>query len=266
MKKLRNQRINYAGLIRELAFTDFKLKYQGSVLGYFWSLVKPLMLFLVLYVVFTKFFRIGSSVEHYPVYLLLGIVVWGFFGEVTAMSLDAIVGRGDLIRKIYFPRMVLIVSKSVTSAMTFALNFLVILIFIFFTKGHIDITAIFFPLVLIELLILVTGISLFLSSLFVKFRDLAHIWEVLMQAMFYATPILYPLSLVPEPINKILILNPVAQIIQDMRYFLVTKQTVTAWTLLGPKYVWIPYILPIFVAIFGLKYFNKSAAKFAEEI
>ena len=262
----KKEKLGYLALIKVLAFTDFKLKYQGSILGYLWSLVKPLVLFAVLYVVFTRFLRIGSSIENYPVYLLLGVIIWGFFGEMTSTSLDAIVGRGDLIRKIYFPRMVLIISKSLTATMTFSLNFFVITFFILFAGTHISEYVIFFPLLLIELLVLLVGIALFLSSLFVKFRDLAHIWEVSMQALFYATPILYPLSLVPSPINKVMMISPIAQIIQDMRYMLITEQTLTAGQVLGPKLVIIPYMLPFIIAFFGYRHFNKSAAKFAENI
>ena len=117
---------NYLELTKELAITDFKLKYQGSVLGYFWSLAKPIMFFLVLYLVFAKFLKIGGSIEHYPAYLLLGVVLWGFFAELTAMSLGAIVSKGDLIRKVFFPRIILVVSGSMTALMTFSLNLIAV--------------------------------------------------------------------------------------------------------------------------------------------
>ncbi|PIP31008.1 LPS ABC transporter [bacterium (Candidatus Howlettbacteria) CG23_combo_of_CG06-09_8_20_14_all_37_9] len=256
----------YISLIKELALTDFKLKYQGSVLGYLWSLVKPLMLFLVLYVVFTRFLKIGGSIEYYPTYLLLGVVMWGFFTEITATSLDAIVCRGDLIRKIYFPRIVLVISRGITSFITFILNLLVVLIFILIIGIPLHLKALLFPLVILELFILSIGIALILSSLFVKFRDLAHIWEVVLQALFYATPILYPLSLVPSKIAKFLMLNPVAQIIQDVRYLLITDQTSTAYRVLGSKLFIIPYLIPFVVFVFGYHLFMKSASKFAEEI
>lgn len=257
---------NYYELIRELAFTDFKLKYQGSVLGYFWSLAKPLMLFLVLYVVFAKFFKIGSSIEYYPAYLLLGVVIWGFFTEITATSLDAIVGRGDLIRKVFFPRIVLVISRGTTSLITFCLNLVAVLVLIALTGVSFKISSLFFPLLIIETLVLTVGIALILSSLFVKFRDLGHIWEVALQILFYATPILYPLSFVPQKVAKVLLLSPIAQIIQDSRYILITKQTETTWSLLGWRYAWIPYALTVVIFILGYWLFQKSAAKFAEEI
>lgn len=261
-----SENTKYFELVRELALTDFKLKYQGSVLGYLWSLVKPLMLFLILYFVFTRVFKLGDSIPHYPVYLLLGVVIWGFFAEVTATSLDAIVSRGDLIRKIYFPRIVLVISRSITSLLTFLLNLIVALIFMLVIGTEVHLNAILFPLLIVELFTLAIGIGLILSALFVKFRDISHIWEVVLQGLFYATPILYPLSLVPEPFNKIIMLNPVAQIIQDSRYLLVTPQTQTAWQIMGPKFFIIPYILPFVILIVGYKIFEKSAAKFAEEV
>ncbi|PIZ00072.1 hypothetical protein COY62_04555, partial [bacterium (Candidatus Howlettbacteria) CG_4_10_14_0_8_um_filter_40_9] len=193
---------NYIGLTKELSLTYFKLKYQGSFLGYFWSLVKPLMTFIVLLFVFTKVFKVGGSVEHYPVYLLLGIILWGFFQEMTVISLGAIVENSDLIRKVYFPRIVLVIARGITSLMTFVLNFAVVLIFIFVAGIHLQLPSVLVILLFLELFVLSTGVGLILSSLFVRFRDVAHIWEVFMMAAFYATPILYPLSLVPERFAK----------------------------------------------------------------
>ena len=263
---MNQKKYKYYSLVKELALTDFKLKYQGSVLGYLWSLVKPLMLFLVLYLVFTRVFKLGNSIPHYPVYLLLGVVIWGFFTEITANSLGVIVGKGDLIRKVYFPRIVLVLSGGVTSLITFLLNLIIVFIFMFFT--HVDMSYLFplFLLLIVELFILSIGVGLILSSMYVKFRDLSHIWEIILQAMFYATPILYPLSLVPGPFNKIIMLSPMAQIIQDSRYLLVTQQTETAWMVMSSKIYIIPYVLPLIILIMGYILFEKSAAKFAEEV
>ncbi|MEI7690674.1 MAG: ABC transporter permease [bacterium] len=256
----------YLGLIKELALTNFKLKYQGSVLGYLWSLVKPLMLFVVLYIVFTRILKIGASIPNYPVYLLLGVVMWGFFSELTAISLGAIVENGDLIRKVYFPRIVLVISVGITSFITFMLNLVVVFIFMAVLRIVPGLDVFLLLLVMFEFFVLTVGVSFFLSALFVKFRDIAHIWEVILSVLFYATPILYPLSMVPVTIGKIMLLNPAAQIIQDARYLLITNQTTTAWNTLSWKYVWIPYILPFIIFIIGYRYFNKSAAKFAEEV
>jgi ABC-2 type transport system permease protein len=182
------------------------------------------------------------------------------------MSLGAIVSKGDLIRKVFFPRIILVVSGSMTALMTFSLNLIAVLVLIFFTGVFFGVNSLFFPLLILELFVLTLGIALVLSSLFVRFRDLGHIWEVTLQILFYATPILYPLSFVPQKIGKVLLLSPIAQIIQDSRYVLITTQTETAWKMLSFPYFLIPYTLPLIVFIMGYWLFQKSAAKFAEEI
>src|SRR5581483_11887307 len=177
-------------LLRELVATDFKLRYQGSVLGYAWSLLRPLLLFLILYVVFVKFLRLGTGVPHYPVYLLFGIVIWNFFAEMTSQSLGSIVGRGDLIRKIRIPRWIIVISSSLSALINLLLNLVVVLIFLFL--NHVDLlrTTLWLPLILFEVYLLALGVSFFLAAAFVKYRDLNYIWEVIMQAGFYLTPII----------------------------------------------------------------------------
>src|SRR5665213_2934141 len=158
-------------LLSELVRTDFKLRYQGSVLGYAWSLLRPLLLFIILYVVFVKFLKLGNGVPHYPVYLLLGIVLWNFFVEMTVMSLGSIVGRGDLIRKIRIPRWMIVFSSSISALINLFLNLVVIVIFMFI--NHVDLlrTTLWLPLILFEIYALALGLSLFLSAAFVKYRD-----------------------------------------------------------------------------------------------
>ncbi len=256
----------YSNMVREIALTDLKLKYQGSVLGYLWSLVKPLMLFGVLYVVFTKFFRLGGEVPHYPVYLLLGVVIWTFFAEVTSVCMGSIVSKGSLIRKVYFPRILLVLANSSTSLITFLLNFLAVIIFIAFSKITIGLSVLWLVAIFIELYVFVLGLSLILSALYVKFRDIAHIWEIFLQALFYATPILYPLSMVPAPYSKFIALSPIAQMIQDARFVMVTTETQRVSDVLVFPYVLIPYILPPIFLLTGYFVFNKMSAKFAEEV
>ena len=126
---MKKNKIKYYDLIRELAITDFKLKYQGSVAGYLWSLAKPLMIFGVLYMVFNVFVRIGSSISYYPLYLLLGVILWSYFAETTSIGMRAIVDKGDMIRKVYFPKTVLVISASISALITLLLNLLVVFIF-----------------------------------------------------------------------------------------------------------------------------------------
>lgn len=256
-------------LLRELVVTDFKLRYQGSVLGVFWSVLKPLFLFAILYVVFDQFLKLGRDIEHFPVYLLLGIVLWTFFGEATGQGLQSIVARGDLIRKINFPKYIIVVSSTVSAFINLAINLVVV--FVFMLVNGVDLhwhALLVFPLI-VELYIFALAIAFLLSSLNVKLRDVGYLWEIFMQAMFYATPILYPLQMVvtqSEVAAKFLLLNPVAQIIQDIRYVLVTEQTLTIWSFVGGWRVVIPFIIIIVVAVLAVIYFRKNSKKFAEQL
>jgi ABC-2 type transport system permease protein len=255
-------------LLTELVRTDFKLRYQGSALGYAWSLLRPLLLFAILYVVFVRFLKIGTDVPHYPVYLLLGVVMWNFFNEMTVMSLGSIVGRGDLIRKIRIPRWIIVFSSSISALINLFLNMIVIVVFMFI--NHVDLyrTALWLPLIFVEVYLFALGLSLFLSAAFVKFRDIGYIWEVVMQAGFYLTPILYPLTRITNiTFQKIILLNPLAQSIQDARYSVVTHTAITTHRVFnGGWYQLIPYGLVLLVLVGGLAYFKNQAASFAENI
>lgn len=255
-------------LLSELVRTDFKLRYQGSVLGYAWSLLRPLLLFLILYIVFVKFLRLGKGIPHYPVYLLLGIVIWNFFLEMTTQSLGSIVGRGDLIRTISIPRWLIVFSSSISALINFILNLLVVGFFVII--NHVDITreVVLLPFIFLEVYIFSLGISLFLAALFVRLRDINYVWEVILQAGFYMTPILYPLSLITNlTLQKAILLNPMAQTIQDARYVAITKQTTTAYTLFeGGWYKFIPFILVAVVLVVGVAYFKRESKYFAENI
>lgn len=255
-------------LLSELVRTDFKLRYQGSVLGYVWSLLKPLLLFLILYVVFVKFIKLGTDVPHYPVYLLLGIVLWNFFTEMTSQSLGSVVGRGDLIRKIKIPRWMVVLSSSISALISLGLNFVIIVIFMIINHVQIGLSALLLPLLILEIYIFGAGLSLFLSAAYVKYRDVSYIWEVTLQGFFYLTPILYPLSRITNvTFQKIILLNPMAQAIQDARYILVTKDTGTISSVFnGGLYRLIPYLITVLVLILGVLYFRKESKYFAENI
>lgn len=255
-------------LLSELVRTDFKLRYQGSALGYAWSLLRPLLLFTILYIVFVRFLKLGKGVEHYPVYLLLGIVIWNFFSEMTVQSLGSIVGRGDLLRKVQLPHWVIVFSSSISALINLLLNLVVV--FVFMLLNHVSLTTsiLLLPLILIEVYALALGFALFLSAGFVKFRDLSYIWEVIMQAAFYLTPIIYPISLITnKTLEKILFINPVAQSIQDARYATVTHSSVTISQVFeGGWYRLIPYSLTIVILIGGIFYFKSQSKSFAENI
>jgi ABC-2 type transport system permease protein len=255
-------------LLRQLVITDFKLRYQGSVLGYIWSLLRPLALFTILYFVFVEFLRFGGDTPHFAVYLLLGIVLWNYFSEVTNGGVGSIVGRGDVLRKLNFPRYVIVLAGSFSALINLAINLLVVFAFMLFTGADPHLQALLFvPLLIVELFVFAIALAFFLSALFVQFRDVNYIWEVIMQGAFYATPIIYPLQLIPAKAAAILILNPAAQIIQDLRYLLVTDHTLTIGTIYGNEAMrLVPVGATIFLALTAAYYFKKRSPHFAEEI
>jgi ABC-2 type transport system permease protein len=256
-------------LLRELVVTDFKLRYQGSVLGYLWSLLRPLMLFAILYVVFVKFLRLDNSIPHYPVYLLTGIVLWNFFSEITNNSVTAIVSKGDLMRKINFPKYIIILAASISALINMVLNFTVIFIFALYSGVEMHWSMLLVPVYIAELFIFSLSLAFLLSALFVRLRDVNYIWEVMMQGLFYATPIIYPLSLVSAQspfIARVLLLNPIAQAIQDIRHALITPSTLTLHGLEGWKWYAIPLVIVGLTLICSVFYFKKRSPYFAEEV
>lgn len=254
-------------LLREFTITDFKLRYQGSVLGYMWSLLRPLSMFVILYIVFANFLKIGSDIENYSVYLLFGIVIWTFFNEVTTGNIAGIVSRGNLIRKIDFPKYVIILSGTTSALINLAFNILVVSVFLIFADPNIGWSILWLLPLFIELALFSIAIAMLLSALYVRFRDMTYIWEVVLQAGFYATPILYPLSFVPEKAAKILMLNPLAQIIQDARHVLVTPQSQTVGMLYNNELIrLVPVGIVLLFVLIGFGYFKKHSASFAENV
>lgn len=185
-------------VLKELVKTDFKLRYQGSFLGVAWSVLRPLMLFCVMYVVFAKFLRMSDGTPTYPVVLLLGISTWQFFGEATATGLRAVVDRGDLLRKIHFPNYIVVVSATIGALISLGINLLVVVIFAIFSKVQFTWRVLLLPLNFIELYVLALGAALLMATMYVYFRDIAHLWEVLQQVLFYSIPVIYPLSMVMD--------------------------------------------------------------------
>jgi ABC-2 type transport system permease protein len=255
-------------LLAELVRTDFKLRYQGSVLGYAWSLLRPLLLFVILYLVFVRMLKFGNKIEHFPVYLLLGIVIWNFFQEMTTRSLTSIVERGDLIRKISIPRWVIIFSSSISAMINLLLNMVVVVILIAINHVSLLGTAVWLPLILAEVYVFAAGLSLFLSAAYVKYRDVSYIWEVIMQAAFYLTPIIYPISLITSlKLQKLMFLSPMTQAIQDARYSAVSHKTIIAHQLFDAGwFMFIPYLIVVLSFIVGITYFRKQSKFFAENI
>lgn len=256
-------------LLRELVITDFKLRYQGSVLGYAWSLLKPLFLFAIMYVVFGELVKLGK-VEHYPVYLLLGIVLWNFFAETTNQGLLSVVGRGDLLRKINFPKYIIVISTSISALINLSLNLIIVAILLAVNGVDLHWSGLMLFGYIFEIYVLALGLAFFLAALNVKYRDTGHIWEIIMQAAFYATPIIYPLSIIVQKSTlaaKLLLMNPVGQAIQGARYNLITHQTITVSNLFHDRiFLLIPLGVVVVVFVGGLLYFQKHSRYFAEII
>jgi len=258
-------------LLRELVITDFKLRYQGSVLGYLWSLLKPLMLFATMYVVFIHFLRFGSGIPHFAVALLLGIVMWTFFTEATSQGMQAIVSRGDLIRKINFPKYIIVVSGTISALINFCLNLVVVLVFMVFDGVDFGWSVLMFPFSILLLYVFSLSIAFFLSAAYVKYRDVSHIWEVLLQALFYATPIIYPLQMVMSfnvLAAQALMLSPVAVIFQNARAQMVGGENVVTSDQLfsNPIYIAAPYVIIALTVVLASTYFKKHQKKFAEKV
>lgn len=256
-------------LLRELVVTDFKLRYQDSVLGYAWSILKPLFLFIILYIVFEKFLRLGRDIENFPVYLLLGIVLWTFFTEATQQGLQSIVSRGDLIRKVNFPKYIIVISGTISALINLAFNLGVIAVFLLFSDVHWSWSMLLVIPIILELYIFAVAVAFLLAALNVQLRDIGYLWEIFLQAAFYATPVIYPLQMVwaqSEIATKLLMLNPIAQIIQDARHVVVTPQTITIWSLFHDWRVSIPFVIIITISVWAIIYFRKRSPYFAEDI
>ena len=253
-------------ILSEMVRTDFKVRYQGSVLGYFWSLLKPLFLFAILYIVFTYIIPLGKGVPHYPVYLLVGIVMWNFFVESTMIGASSIVARGDLIRKISIPRYLVVISSSFSALINLGLSLIVVFIIAIFNGVEPSLNWFLIIPIIVQLFVLAQGLSFLLSALYVKFRDIIYIWEIFLQAGFYATPIIYPIISVPLKYQEWFFMNPMTQILQDARYAIIGDTNITIWSTIHSAVVFVPITIIVIIAIVGGVYFKSRSKYFAEDI
>ena len=260
-------------LLKAMVSTDFKLRYQQSFLGYIWSVLKPLMLFTIMYLVFVRFLKFGADVPHFSVALLLCIIMWNFFNETTTGGMMSIVGHGYLLRKIHFSKYVIVIASSMSAMINFGINFVVVVVFALINGVSLTWSWLLMVPLVLELYMLSLGIAFFLSAVYVNLRDLNPIWEVVMQAGFYATPIIYPISLITSKAGEYgpifarldLILNPVAQIVQDARHVMISPANQTIWQWVDNPFLqcW-PIILSVLIFLGGLKYFTVKSQYFAE--
>ena len=250
-----------------LAFLELRLRFFGSVLGYFWQLMKPLMMFGVLYVVFVEIVDLGDGVPNYAPALLTGIMLYQFFGECTGGAVPSVLHRENLVRKISFPRIVIPISVVLTALMTLAINSIAVGIFIVIGQVPVRVNWLAAIPAFLMLLVFVVGLAMLLSSLYVRYRDVAPIWEVVLQAAFYASPILYAIDEVPEDFQAIVMASPLATAIQQIRHSVFDPGSPSAADALGgPVYLLIPVAIAVGVFALGLWVFNRTAPVVAEEL
>jgi len=249
---------NYRHLAFKLAMSEFRLRYKNSILGFFWSLLEPLLMLLVLYVVFTNLMRV--NVKHYQLFLLMGIISWNMLSRGTSMSLNSILGKPSLVKKVYFPREVLVISSCATALLMTLLEFIVFGIFMLIFNVKPAITIMYFPLVLFIEFLLILGLAFGLAALNVYYRDIQYIWAVILQAGFFAAPIIYPMSIVPEKYVWIIMLNPMTRIIDMLRGSVIYSTSPLFWDGI--------FILAIALVVLSVGYliFRRLEPGFAEEM
>jgi ABC-2 type transport system permease protein len=258
----------FLNLTLTLATTDFKLRYFGSALGYVWSLMRPLLFFGVLYVVFTKVFKFGKGVPHYPVYLLTSIVLWTFFIETTAASVQCLLSREGLLRKMRFPRMVIPLAVGLTALFNLGMNFIAVLVFALLSGVEPRPSWLQMPLLVALLATLAISTGMLLSVLYVRFRDIQPIWEVVAQILFYGSPVIYVAATYPKNIVRIAMCNPIASILTQMRHvFIGGKGAYSAAVFIGGAVrLLIPLGIIAAVLALGLWFFNREAPRIAENL
>jgi len=250
-----------------IGITEYRLTYFGSVLGYLWALMRPLLLFGVLYVVFSQIVKFGEGIRNYPVLLLLNIVLFNFFQEATSRSVTAVVESESLVRKMHFPRMVIPLSTVLTAALNMALSLLAVMVFVAAYGVDPRPEWLLLPVLLVPLLAITAGVAMLLSSLYVRFRDVSPIWAVLVTALFYGSPVLYAIDSVPEAYQRAVLCNPIAMLLEQARHWIVDPSAPGAVEAIGGAgWALIPLAVFLAVCIGGFWVFNREAPRIAERL
>lgn len=249
---------NSLQLIWAIAKTDFALRYYGSFLGYIWALFKPFLLFLVLWIVFSVFMK--WNIPNYQVYLLMGIMLWNFFAEATSTGLKSLAAKAGIIKKIYFPRILIVISGTLTALFGLFLNLIILFIFGLFFGVKFSFVSLALLFYIIIFYILVLGLSLLLSALYLKFKDIDQIWEVLLSAMFWFIPIVYAKEMIPVKYQELLSYNPITGIIEFSRLAILEQKL--------PDFYDLGYVVLVSILIFGLGFyvFKHLSPLAAEEL
>ena len=254
-----------------LARTEFKLRYFGSVLGYFWSLMRPLLFFGVIYFFFTEIVHLGKGVPHYGVYLLTGIVLWNFLAEATGNCVNALVAREGLLRKVRFPRMVVPLSVSLTAAFNLGMNSIAVLVFALASGITPTVRWLEMVPIVLAFVVLATGIGMLLSALYVRFRDVAPIWEVALQIWFYSSPIMYPAKAYngfAHGFEHIALLNPIATLLTQMGHAFISPRILPSAPTAAGGFAPVIVALALIPALFALGwwFFTREAPRVAENL
>lgn len=212
-----NNVAKYYNIVREMAIADFRLKYHDSALGYIWTMLNPLLMFGVYYFVFTKIFP--SKIPDYPLFLLIGIFTYAFFQDCTFSAMNALAGKAGIMKKIYFPKTIIIIASSSTCTLSYIINLSALFGLIVFVKG-VPSLVFLLPIPILCMIIFSTGIGFFLGALYAYFRDMAQIWAVLVLVLFWLSPIVFNVETLPEQISTLVYLNPMTRILGLMRHYL----------------------------------------------
>jgi ABC-2 type transport system permease protein len=260
-------RRRFLDLLWLMSTTEFKRTYFGTVLGYVWSLVRPLLLFAVLLFVFTKIVRLGSEVPNYAVLLLLNIVLFTFFSEATSAAVGSVVGQEGVVRKTQFPRLVIPLAVVLTAFFNLCLNLLIVFVFILAWGVEPTWSWLLFPVGLAMLFLFTTAVSVLLSVLYVRFRDVMIIWAVLAQTLLYATPVIYPIEIVPEAYKDVILLNPLAPIFEQIRIWVLDPAAPTVTGIAGGWVGLLPAAtIYVGTCVLAVWIFNRDAPRIAEEL
>jgi ABC-2 type transport system permease protein len=258
---------HFVNLTVTLAVSEWKLRFFGSVLGYLWTLMRPLLLFGVLYVVFNNVVKVGDKVPNYPVYLLESIVMFQFFADSTSQGLQSLLQRESLLRKMRFPRMVIPLSVVLTNLFNLGMNMIAVTIFVLASGIEPRWTWLLVPVLVVAMIVLATGAAMLLSSLYVRFRDLAPIWEIVLQITFYASPVLYVISQVPSNYQRPLAANPVGMVMTQMREWVIDPSAPSAAEAIGGyARLLIPIGAIVVVFVLGLWVFQRETPRIAENL
>jgi ABC-2 type transport system permease protein len=252
-------------LLYLISVTEFRRAYLGTALGYLWSLGRPLLLFGVLLTVFTQAFDLGDRVQSYPVLLLFGIVLFSFFQEATTQAVPSIVSQESVVRKTQFPRLVIPLAVVLTSLFNLAVNLVVVLGFLLAYGVSPHWSWLGLPLILAALVALTTAVSTTLAALYPRFRDTGIIWGVAVTALFYATPVLYPLDIVPERLRELLALSPLAPLFELARKWVVDPDAPRVVSAANGTW-WVPLAIFLGLCALAVWVFRREAPRIAEEL